>query len=99
MATKLKITYADGREVKILASPKAQVMTERRYEGLNDESRMVETSYYLAWQSLFWAGQESADFEAWLDLVADVEEIKPQKGATDQPRPTQQAQSTISSSD
>lgn len=75
MATKLKVTYSDGRKVDIIASPRAQVMTERNFGGITDE-RKVEASYYLAWASLNKAGQEPADFESWLDLVADIEEVE-----------------------
>ena len=73
MATKLKVTYADGREVEILASPRAQIETERHLRGLGDGNR-VEAGYYLAWASLFRAGKEPADFDAWLDQIAEVEE-------------------------
>jgi hypothetical protein len=87
MATKLNVTYADGRKVTIIASPRAQVMTERNFGGI-DEARKVEASYYLAWASLNKAGQEPAEFDAWLDLVEEVE-----ANAEDVP-PTEPAQST-----
>lgn len=93
MATKLKVTYADGRELEVIASPRAQVMTERHYGGIT-ETRQVEASYYLAWASLNKAGKEAADFDQWLDLIEDVEE-----GEADEPRPTSEEQPLTSSSD
>ena len=92
MATKLKVTYVDGREVEVIASPRAQVMTEQFIGGFVDERR-VQAGYYLAWASLNKAGKEAADYETWLDQVADVEEVE--NKSTD---PTQPAQSTDTSS-
>lgn len=75
MATKLKITYADGREVAVLASPKAQVMTARHFKAEGGfEGNHIEAGYRLAWASLHYAGKEPADFDAWLDLITDVED-------------------------
>jgi hypothetical protein len=76
VATKLKITYNDGREVQVIASPRAQVETERHFGGFN-EAREIEASFYLAWASLRWAGKEPAEFDAWLDLIGDVEQVEP----------------------
>ena len=73
MAIRLKVTYNDGREVSVLASPRAQVMTERAYSGMS-ETKSIELSCYLAWAALHTAGKEAADFEAWLDAIADVAE-------------------------
>lgn len=94
MAVKMKITYADGRVVEVTASPRAQVQTERHYAGLTDETRQVEVSYYLAWASLSRAGMESAEYEPWLDLIEEVEEVK-----GSEPRPTPEIQPSTSSSD
>lgn len=74
MAVKLKVTYLDGREAEVIASPRAQVMTEQ-YLGGYGESRQVQGGYYLAWASLNKAGKEAADFETWLDQIADVAEV------------------------
>jgi hypothetical protein len=77
MATKLKVIYNDGREMKILASPRAQVETERHFRGQGiAQINRVEAGFHLAWASLHYAGKESADFETWLDTVADAEEIE-----------------------
>lgn len=76
MATKLKVTYSDGREVQILASPRAQVETARHFKAQGGfEGNQVEAGYRLAWASLHYAGKEPADFDAWLDLIADVDEV------------------------
>lgn len=73
LALRLKVTYVDGREATALASPRAQVMTERKFPGM-PESSTIELGFYMAWASLHTAGLEPADFDAWLDLVADVEQ-------------------------
>jgi hypothetical protein len=79
---KMKVTYNDGREVEFLASPRAQVMTEERVAG--SEGRSILAHYYLAWASLFKAGKEPADFETWLDLIAEAEQVD-----DEEPDPTQ----------
>lgn len=76
MATKLRITYLDGRTVDVVASPRAQIMTEEHLGGVTDAKRL-HASYYLAWASLNKAGKESAEFDPWLDLIDDVNEITP----------------------
>lgn len=73
-AVKMKVTYADGRAEVVLASPKAQVMTERHFTGIN-ETQQVESSFFLAWASLHYAGREPAEFEVWLDKIQEVEVI------------------------
>ena len=76
MATKLKVTYADGRAVEVLASPRAQVETARHFKAQGGfEGNQVEAGYRLAWASLHYSGKEAADFDAWLDLIADVDEV------------------------
>lgn len=89
---KMKVTYGDGREVVATATPRAQVMTEE-FVGFGEE-RKVRAGYYLAWASLNKAGLEAADYETWLDTIAEVEEV-----AGDEVVPTQSAQSADSSSD
>lgn len=100
MATKLKVTYADGRKVEILASPRAQVETARHFKGQGgvDDNR-IEAGYRLAWASLHHAGKEPADFDAWLDLIEDVDEAdltEVDEQATD---PTQATPSSTGLSD
>lgn len=92
MAVKLKVTYNDGREVEVIASPRAQVMTEQYLGGYVDE-RKVQGGYYLAWASLSKAGKEPAEYEAWLDQISDVEEVESQV------TPTQPVQPADTSSD
>jgi hypothetical protein len=76
MATKLKVSYSDGREVEVLASPRAQVETARHFKAQGGfEGNQIEAGYRLAWASLHYAGKEPADFDAWLDLIADVDEV------------------------
>ncbi len=76
MATKLKVTYDDGRELVVLASPRAQVETERHFRGQGIvEINQVEAGYYLAWASLHFAGKEADEFEAWLNHIDDVDDV------------------------
>jgi hypothetical protein len=76
LAARLKVTYADGRDATVIASPRAQVETERHFTGLS-ETRQVETAFYLAWASLHYAGKEGTAFEEWLNTITDVEEATP----------------------
>lgn len=100
MATKLKVAYADGREVDVVASPRAQVETERHFKGTNEtHANLTEASYYLAWASLHHAGKEPADFEAWLDRIADVNEIPPTVEDEQNSDPTPATQTPTGSSD
>ena len=95
MATKLKVTYLDGREVAILASPKAQVMTARHFKSEGGyEGNQIEAGYRLAWASLHYAGREPAEFDVWLDLISEVDEAP--LGETDEQAtdPTPAAQSS-----
>lgn len=70
---KYKVIYAD-REVEVIATPRAQVMAEERYGGIN-ESNGLRSTYFIAWHSLFKAGKESDDFDTWLDKIVDVESV------------------------
>ncbi len=74
-ATRLKVTYLDGKTVEVLVSPRAQVDTERKFPGLED-AQEIEISYHLAWASLHRAGKEGADFESFLDQILEVEQLK-----------------------
>jgi hypothetical protein len=76
-ATKMQVTYKDGRTVEFLVPPRVQIMTEEffRPDGGVGEINKIKASFYLAWLSLHRSGQESADFEAWIDLIADAAEF------------------------
>lgn len=95
MAAKLKVTYNDGKEVEVIATPRAQVMTERFLQGFKETS-MVEAGYRLAFESL--ASRKLIDsalgYEEWLDSIADVEQVEEV-----QPDPTAGSPSPDSSSD
>lgn len=91
-AVKMKIVYLDGRTEQVVASPRAQVMTEQHFGGI-DERNKVAASYYMAWVSLSRAGKEPADFDAWLDLIDDAETLDEEKLD-----PTQSAQPSDTSS-
>jgi hypothetical protein len=97
MATKLRITYLDGRIVEVVATPRAQIMTEEHLGGIKEASRL-HASYYLAWASLNKAGKESAAFDPWLDLIDDVSEVEPtgEDLAAEDPIPVAQSSDTSS---
>lgn len=77
MATKIRVTYTDGRSSDVLASARAQVETERHFKGADNAGKnRIEASFYLAWASLRYAGKETAEFEQWLDTVEDAEEVE-----------------------
>ncbi|HEY3006163.1 MAG TPA: hypothetical protein VGJ44_27690 [Kribbellaceae bacterium] len=71
---KIHVVYSDGRTEEIIASPKAQVMTEQHFGGITPQNKL-EAHYYLSWLSLHRAGKEAADFNAWLESIDDAETI------------------------
>jgi hypothetical protein len=89
MAQKLKVTYLDGRAETVLVSPRAQVMTEEKFAGIAD-ANAIRASFYMAWASLHKAGKEPADYETWLDKIAECEPVEnepadPTSGAAPSP--------------
>ncbi len=104
MAAKLKVTYEDGTEVEVSATPRAQVMTERflRAQGGFAEATVVEASFRLAYESIASrkllkkdeAGNDHG-YDEWLNTITDVEELEEIPPAD----PTPGAQSPTSSSD
>jgi len=69
---KIRVVYSDGRpDEVIIASPKAQVMTEQHFGGISPQNKL-EAHYYLTWLSLHRAGKEAADFETWLLSIDDA---------------------------
>ena len=76
MAQKLKVTYNDGTETTVTASPKAQVMAERfmRQQGGFTNSTAIEASVRLAYEASK-PGIGNVGYEEWLDQVADVDGI------------------------
>lgn len=87
MQTKLKVTYRNGDEIEVLATPRAQVETERflRGQGGLGEATVVEASFRLAWESLRSrkllpqsAGGDMG-YEEWLNEIVDADEIPPEK--------------------
>lgn len=80
-AKKVKVTYQDGHEEVLKVLPRAQVMTEEYLKGFKVENVMAAT-YYLAWAAqhvtltLGGRGNESIDYETWLNRVEDVEDVE-----------------------
>jgi hypothetical protein len=103
----LKVTYNDDTEVDVVATPRAQVETERflRQQGGFADSTMIEASFRLAYESLRsrrmlpQVNGGDAGYEEWLDLIANVAEIEEQADAADPTRPTLAVVSPTPSSD
>lgn len=79
MAMKVRVTYVDGRVVDSTVSPRAEVDFERRFGiGVRAAGKDMhqEYYYYLAWAGLHFAGKEPADFDAFLGMIDDVENVK-----------------------
>lgn len=78
MQKRVKIVYSDGREVQVLATPKAQVETERKWGIALDAMTTMEQVYYLAWSALYHKGMESNDYEAFLKSVDEITPVIPE---------------------
>lgn len=74
MSIRMKVVYNDGRVVEVKTTPRAQIMTERHMKGITATNKL-QASYFLAWLSLKAAGEETAEYEPWLDLIDDIDEI------------------------
>ena len=94
-AKRLTVTYQDGREVLVKASPRAQVMAERHFGRSLTDADKVEEMFYLGWCAMTVAGIEHGDFESFLDRIDDVTWVGEDKAAV----PTDQAPSPGTSSD
>ena len=91
MASKLKITFTDGREVEVLAGPRAEVACERHFKKSILEignSGSIEAVYFLAWAALHFSGKEPKGFDDFLNDLADVDYL-----TAETENPTEQAQS------
>lgn len=92
MAYKIKLTYLDGSTVDVFPSPRARIETERHFGGLSPANQQ-EATFYIAWAHLKKTGDVTADFDPWVDSLADIDEER-----VAEPRPTPPAPSAESSS-
>lgn len=77
MQKRVKIVYTDGRPpVDVLASPRAQVDTERKFGCGLDQMNRMEQVYYLAWAALRHKGMEPGDYETFLSSVDEITPIQ-----------------------
>ena len=76
MRIEFTITYADGSAAEATASVADQVAFEQQHDRsiarLADDFRLTDACW-LAWHALQRTGKTQHDFEAWLDLVDNVE--------------------------
>lgn len=85
-APKVKVTYADGREVVVRVSPRAQCMTEEKFGGYEAQYRRRAT-FFMGWAALSCARKDPGDYETWLDQVDDVEDIVEESESVDPTQP------------
>lgn len=96
---KMKVTYADEREVTVVVTPKAQVEVEDFFKGTEGaQAHRIKSHYRLAWASLH-PVREPADFDTFLGMIADVEEIDATVEDEKSTDPTPAAATTTGSSD
>ena len=73
---KIRVVSVGGATAEATAGPPDLIAFERAYERsvikLQSEMKFEDLAY-LAWHALKRAGQVSADFDAWLDDLADLE--------------------------
>jgi len=78
-APKFKVMYQDGKIVEVRVTPRAQVEFERHF-NLTMSSLSTNPSaqhgYWLAWRALHCAGMEGREFDAFLDVIEEIEAIE-----------------------
>lgn len=79
MRAPLTVTYADGRTVDVVAGPREAVELERRYGvgfstvfGTETSAPREEWWYFLAWHALHRKGEDTRDFEAFINAIESV---------------------------
>ena len=76
MRIEFTVTYADGTAAGATASVADQVAFEQQHDRsiarLADDFRLTDACW-LAWHALKRTGKTQNDFEAWLELVDNVE--------------------------
>jgi hypothetical protein len=93
MAYKITLTYLDGTVKDVVPPPRSRIETERHFNGLGRHNAQ-ESTFYMAWNSLKRSGDVKEEFDQWIDLLADAEEVE-----IEAVRPTQPAQPADTSSD
>jgi hypothetical protein len=103
MQIPIKVVYDDGREVRTVAKPRDVVEFERRYRisyseamATRDKPGHEEWWYFLAWSPLHRAGQDTRDFEPFIDSLLSVE-VLPDSEDEKEPVPFAQAPTDESS--
>lgn len=74
---KFRVKYADGREVETATKPKDLIGFERHFGiPLADSHGSMEHLIWMAWVSLFNAGKEPRDFDNFLEVIDEVEQLE-----------------------
>lgn len=86
---KVKVTYLDGRVETAVVPPRVLLDAETHFGGISNENRL-KASHYLAWATLRKLGKEAAEYDDWLDLIAEADDISPdaKDEARSEPTPT-----------
>lgn len=71
-AKKLRITYTDGREVDATIIAADRIAAERHFKLPMSQLGSDEHAFFLAWKALSRSGEESRDFDAFSNVVADL---------------------------
>lgn len=90
MQIPIKVVYADGREVRAVAMPRDVVEFERRY-GISYTEAMANRAkpgheewwYFLAWSPLHRKGEDTRDFEPFIDALESILVLPPSDGEPD----------------
>lgn len=71
----LRINYLDKEPVEVALPPKVQIAFEDHFNMSLAEMSRASHMYWLAWRAAQHAGLESAEFDAFLDTIVDVEPV------------------------
>ncbi|MQB00552.1 MAG: hypothetical protein GEU78_09715 [Actinobacteria bacterium] len=78
MALRMKVTYLDGREEVVTILPPIFMAAEKHFKrdgGLSERNKVAST-YYMTWQALQKFGREENDFDAFLELIEEIEDAE-----------------------
>lgn len=81
---KIRAKYWDGTTLEALVGPRAEVEVERRFNISLADAFIVKDGgpaprldyfYVMCWAALKYSGHDVPDYDAWLELLEDAEEI------------------------
>jgi hypothetical protein len=72
----VRINYLDREPVEVSLPPKVQIQFEEHFDMSLAEMKRASHMYWLAWAAATHAGLESTEYDAFLDLIVDVEPVQ-----------------------